>query len=187
MARRYPTSPFHKMVDAVGWAAFDGPVEVLSKDVAGISVKDSYLKDSSALPRVLAHDGWADHNEKQMIAGDGGTWRGENVPDPLEQTLNKDAGGQGGEFRRLCAQAAKQERAEAKGATYKAREARRKAEAWPSWPSMRCEHPGCTKSAQGATKLCKLHGGGKRCEHPGCTKSAIGATKLCVLHGGGKR
>ena len=89
MARRYPTSPFYKMVDAVGWAAFDGPVEVLSKDVAGISVKDSYLKDSSALPRVLAHDGWADHNEKQMIAGDGGTWRGENVPDPLEQTLNK--------------------------------------------------------------------------------------------------
>ena len=87
MARRYPTSPFYKMVDAVGWAAFDGPVEVLSKDVAGISVKDSYLKDSSALPRVLAHDGWADHNEKQMIAGDGGTWRGENVSRPVS-TVN---------------------------------------------------------------------------------------------------
>ena len=73
------------------------------------------------------------------------------------RTLNKAAGGQGGEFKRLCAQAAKQERDEANGATRKAREVTRKAAAYSSqsWPSRlgRCEHPRCSKFAIGATGL----------------------------------
>ncbi|QIG60104.1 hypothetical protein [Dishui Lake large algae virus 1] len=51
----------------------------------------------------------------------------------------------------------------------------------------RCQHEGCTKSAQGKTEFCKAHGGGERCQHEGCTKSAIGKTKFCVEHGGGER
>jgi len=51
----------------------------------------------------------------------------------------------------------------------------------------RCQHEGCTKSAQGKTGLCKGHGGGKRCQHAGCTKSARDKTGLCKGHGGGER
>ena len=74
-----------------------------------------------------------------------------------------------------------------------------------------CEHPTCTKCAQGSTRFCiahgggrrctfpgcdkgardkffcAAHGGGKRCKHEGCTKSAVGGSKLCTAHGGGRR
>jgi hypothetical protein len=50
----------------------------------------------------------------------------------------------------------------------------------------RCQHEGCGKCAQGATKYCIAHGGGRRCTFPGCYKGA--RDKLyCAAHGGGKR
>ena len=49
-----------------------------------------------------------------------------------------------------------------------------------------CITPGCTKSAQGANSSCCIrHGGGRRCISPGCGTSARGSTGFCVLHGGG--
>jgi hypothetical protein len=49
-----------------------------------------------------------------------------------------------------------------------------------------CQSPGCNRSAQGARSFfCISHGGGRRCLSPGCTTSARGATGFCVLHGGG--
>ena len=52
----------------------------------------------------------------------------------------------------------------------------------------RCTVDGCTKSAEGRTAMCKAHGGGKRCVHEGgCTKAAEGGTPFCIAHGGGKR
>lgn len=75
----------------------------------------------------------------------------------------------------------------------------------------RCQFEGCQKYAQGATKLCIAHGGGRRCTFPGCSKgardrlycaahgggrrcsvnhcskSAVGGTAYCTAHGGGKR
>jgi len=74
-----------------------------------------------------------------------------------------------------------------------------------------CQSPGCTKCAQGSTKFCIAHGGGRRCTVPGClkgardkrfcsahgggkrcsvpdcTKAAVGGSKLCTAHGGGRR
>ena len=57
----------------------------------------------------------------------------------------------------------------------------------PTHPTQRCTFEDCTKSAQGATALCKAHGGGHRCTFLGCTRSARGATDRCIAHGGGKR
>jgi hypothetical protein len=52
----------------------------------------------------------------------------------------------------------------------------------------RCEAPGCTRSVQGArSQHCISHGGGKRCEIPGCSRSARGRSNRCVHHGGGAR
>ena len=77
--------------------------------------------------------------------------------------------------------------------------------------SRRCQWSGCSKCAQGATKFCIGHGGGKRCTFPnchkgardkffcaahgggkrcstvGCDKSAVGGSTFCTAHGGGKR
>uniref|UniRef100_A0A7S3PJV9 WRKY19-like zinc finger domain-containing protein n=1 Tax=Aplanochytrium stocchinoi TaxID=215587 RepID=A0A7S3PJV9_9STRA len=50
-----------------------------------------------------------------------------------------------------------------------------------------CLRDECTKYAQGPTKFCVAHGGGRRCNFSGCTKSAAGVTKFCIGHGGGKR
>jgi hypothetical protein len=55
----------------------------------------------------------------------------------------------------------------------------------------RCTYVGCSTSAQGTTKFCIAHGGGRRCQFNGaggCTKSAIaGPNPLCRKHGGGPR
>jgi hypothetical protein len=53
----------------------------------------------------------------------------------------------------------------------------------------RCQHEGCSKSAVqgGGTLHCVAHGGGKRCQQAGCLKSALGDTEHCVAHGGGRR
>ncbi|KAF8760517.1 hypothetical protein HU200_010142 [Digitaria exilis] len=51
----------------------------------------------------------------------------------------------------------------------------------------RCEHLGCTKSAEGRTDFCIAHGGGRRCSNEGCKKAARGKSGLCIKHGGGKR
>ena len=51
-----------------------------------------------------------------------------------------------------------------------------------------CIFPGCARSAQGGDKqLCIGHGGGKRCQVLGCNTSARGSSGLCVLHGGGMK
>jgi len=74
-----------------------------------------------------------------------------------------------------------------------------------------CEHPSCSKCAQGATRFCiahgggrrctykgcdkgardkyfcAAHGGGRRCKSDGCSKSAVGGSNLCTSHGGGRR
>lgn len=51
----------------------------------------------------------------------------------------------------------------------------------------RCQKPGCNNGAESRTVYCKAHGGGRRCEHLGCTKSAEGKTDYCIAHGGGRR
>jgi len=52
----------------------------------------------------------------------------------------------------------------------------------------RCETAGCTKSVQGArSRHCIAHGGGRRCEISGCSRSARGTSNRCVHHGGGFR
>ncbi|GFP87087.1 probable WRKY transcription factor 19 [Phtheirospermum japonicum] len=51
----------------------------------------------------------------------------------------------------------------------------------------RCHKPGCNKGAESRTAFCKSHGGGRRCQHLGCTKSAEGKTDHCIAHGGGRR
>jgi hypothetical protein len=51
----------------------------------------------------------------------------------------------------------------------------------------RCIVDDCTKSAQGTTRKCKGHGGGRRCSFSDCTKSARGSTEKCKAHGGGRR
>jgi hypothetical protein len=51
----------------------------------------------------------------------------------------------------------------------------------------RCIVDDCTKSAQGTTRKCKAHGGGRRCNSVNCTKSARGSTEKCKAHGGGRR
>ena len=52
-----------------------------------------------------------------------------------------------------------------------------------------CQHiSGCQRYAQGNTKLCISHGGGRRCQTIGCTKSVQGArSSHCIAHGGGRR
>ena len=74
-----------------------------------------------------------------------------------------------------------------------------------------CEHDTCNKRAQGNTRFCIAHGGGRRCTYPGCDrgardkffcaghgggkrcsipncgKSAVGGSNMCTGHGGGKR
>lgn len=49
-----------------------------------------------------------------------------------------------------------------------------------------CEHKGCSKCAQGSTRFCIAHGGGRRCTFPGCDKGARDKF-FCAAHGGGKR
>ena len=49
-----------------------------------------------------------------------------------------------------------------------------------------CEHNGCSKCAQGSTRFCIAHGGGRRCTFPGCDKGARDK-HFCAAHGGGKR
>ena len=47
-------------------------------------------------------------------------------------------------------------------------------------PQKLCEREGCTKGAvSGGTPNCIAHGGGRRCKEESCTKSAIGATGIC--------
>ena len=46
-----------------------------------------------------------------------------------------------------------------------------------------CAEAGCKKYAQGATKRCVRHGGGRRCQTPDCTKSAAGSTVSCRIYG----
>ena len=65
-----------------------------------------------------------------------GTWRGEDVLNPQEQTLNTSAGGQGDEEKHLYALARAELRKEFRGATRRVREANRKAAAKTSWTSM---------------------------------------------------
>ena len=49
-----------------------------------------------------------------------------------------------------------------------------------------CNFEGCKKSAQGVQgSFCIAHGGGKRCISPGCKTSARGSSGFCVNHGGG--
>lgn len=50
----------------------------------------------------------------------------------------------------------------------------------------KCQAPGCGKCAQGSTKFCIAHGGGRRCTFPSCTKGARDKF-FCAAHGGGKR
>mmetsp|Transcript_50057 Transcript_50057/g.86085 ORF Transcript_50057/g.86085 Transcript_50057/m.86085 type:complete len:449 (-) Transcript_50057:542-1888(-) len=50
----------------------------------------------------------------------------------------------------------------------------------------RCTVPGCLKGARDK-KFCSAHGGGKRCSHDDCSKAAVGGSKLCTAHGGGRR
>lgn len=50
----------------------------------------------------------------------------------------------------------------------------------------RCTYEGCNKTARGKI-FCVSHGGGKRCSYSECTRPAIGATSFCSIHGGGKR
>lgn len=50
----------------------------------------------------------------------------------------------------------------------------------------RCTFEGCTKGARDKF-YCAAHGGGRRCATDGCTKSAVGGTNLCTFHGGGKK
>ncbi|KAF4707434.1 hypothetical protein FOZ63_023268 [Perkinsus olseni] len=51
-----------------------------------------------------------------------------------------------------------------------------------------CQHAdGCSRFAQGATRLCISHGGGRRCRMDECEKSAVGKSDYCVRHGGGRR
>jgi hypothetical protein len=50
----------------------------------------------------------------------------------------------------------------------------------------KCHKAGCSKCAQGATKYCIAHGGGRRCIVEGCTKGARDKS-FCAAHGGGKR
>lgn len=50
-----------------------------------------------------------------------------------------------------------------------------------------CINGSCEKFAQGTTKFCVSHGGGRRCAFEHCKKSAAGITKYCIGHGGGKR
>ena len=52
--------------------------------------------------------------------------------------------------------------------------------------SRKCHAQGCSKCAQGATKFCISHGGGKRCTHPNCDRGARDKF-FCAAHGGGKR
>jgi len=52
--------------------------------------------------------------------------------------------------------------------------------------SRRCEAVGCQKFAQGSTKFCISHGGGRRCTFYGCSKGARDKY-FCAAHGGGKR
>lgn len=55
-----------------------------------------------------------------------------------------------------------------------------------SYQNRKCHAEGCTKCAQGATKFCIAHGGGKRCTFSGCFKGARDKF-FCAAHGGGKR
>ena len=50
----------------------------------------------------------------------------------------------------------------------------------------RCKAIGCLKGARDRN-FCANHGGGKRCKEIGCNKSAVGSTDLCTSHGGGKK
>ena len=52
--------------------------------------------------------------------------------------------------------------------------------------SRKCHAQGCLKCAQGATKFCISHGGGKRCTYPNCDRGARDKF-FCAAHGGGKR
>jgi hypothetical protein len=45
----------------------------------------------------------------------------------------------------------------------------------------------CLRFAQGSTKFCIRHSGGRQCETPGCQKSAQGVTHRCIACGGGRR
>lgn len=50
-----------------------------------------------------------------------------------------------------------------------------------------CEYKeGCTKCAQGRTRFCIGHGGGRRCTFSGCNKGARDH-RFCAAHGGGRR
>jgi len=125
---------FYNLVRKAGWDAFDGPIEVARKSAARMSVKEAALKDWSRLPRIRIHT-WLNKNEKKDIAVKG-TWRGEDVLNPQEQTLNTSAGGQGDEEKHLYALARAELRKEFRGASRVVREANRKAGAKTSWPSM---------------------------------------------------
>mmetsp|Transcript_33406 Transcript_33406/g.48421 ORF Transcript_33406/g.48421 Transcript_33406/m.48421 type:complete len:1032 (-) Transcript_33406:413-3508(-) len=50
----------------------------------------------------------------------------------------------------------------------------------------RCTFAGCDKGARDKL-FCAAHGGGKRCSLEGCGKAAVGGSSLCTAHGGGKR
>lgn len=50
----------------------------------------------------------------------------------------------------------------------------------------RCTYPGCDRGARDKF-FCAGHGGGKRCFVPNCGKSAVGGSNMCTGHGGGKR
>jgi hypothetical protein len=52
--------------------------------------------------------------------------------------------------------------------------------------SRKCEYEDCDKCAQGSTKFCIKHGGGRRCTVEGCNKGARDKN-FCAGHGGGKR
>ena len=45
-----------------------------------------------------------------------------------------------------------------------------------------CVHGNCEKLAQGTTKLCKAHGGGRRCRVSNCKEIARGHWSLCANH-----
>jgi hypothetical protein len=51
---------------------------------------------------------------------------------------------------------------------------------------MRCNEPGCKKSANKFNK-CFTHGGYVNCNEPGCNKLSQGKTQKCIAHGGGVR
>ena len=167
------------MARAIGWACF-GPMTILvTISQPAMTAHKALSTAIAALPRVKVH-ALGNEAEIDTIAKKGGTWRGFDDPNPQNQTLNEQKGGQGDEWARIKAQVLKESLQVKEACDHRPR--RRDCPMCCAHPK-HCKFDGCVQifaTASGLEGHALIHTGEQpfACDHEGCGKRFSDSSNL---------